>query len=48
MLRHLIVATLMALGGAASLVQAQQGSLSAADKQRRWDVENELQALAVV
>ena len=45
-LRHFMVASLIALSGAAAL--AQQGSLSAADKQRRIDTEAELQSLAVV
>ena len=47
-LRHLIVATLVAISGAGALVRAQQGSLSAADKTRRWEMENELQSIAVV
>src|SRR5947199_2166997 len=47
-LRHFIVATLIATCTAAISVRAQQGSLSAADKQRRWDTENELQSIAVV
>ena len=47
-LRHFIVATLIATCTAAIGVRAQQGSLSAADKQRRWDTENELQSIAVV
>src|SRR5437773_3878368 len=46
--RHLIIAVLVAVAGAASLLHAQQGTLSAADKQRRWDTENELQSIAVV
>ena len=46
---HLIGATLIAACFATALVRAQQGgTLSAADKQRRWDVENELQSIAVV
>src|SRR6266478_121736 len=48
-LRHVIVAMLIAVFGAALVVRAQQqGSLSAAEKTRRWDVENELQSIAVV
>src|SRR5712691_7725026 len=47
-LRHFIVATLIATCTAAIGVRAQQGSLSAADKTRRWDTENELQSVAVV
>src|SRR5437762_1680594 len=46
--RHLIVATLIAVAGSAFVVRAQQGSLSAADKQRRIDLETELQSIAVV
>ena len=46
--RHLILATLVAATGAGALLSAQQGSLSAADKQRRIDTENELQSIAVV
>src|SRR5437899_11841141 len=44
--RHLIIGVLIAVSGAAAL--AQQGSLSAADKQRRIDTEAELQSIAVV
>ena len=47
-LRHLTAATLIAVAGASIVVRAQQGSLSAAEKTRRWDVENELQSVAVV
>ena len=47
-LRHLVVATLIAMSCSLALVRAQQGSLSAADKQRRVDVEAELQSIAVV
>jgi uncharacterized protein len=46
--RHLILATSLAICGAVALVHAQQGSLSAADKQRRIDMEAELQSIAVV
>ena len=46
--RQLIVAVLIAACGAGALVRAQQGSLSAADRQRRIDMENELQSIAVV
>ncbi|HEY7292306.1 MAG TPA: CocE/NonD family hydrolase [Vicinamibacterales bacterium] len=46
--RRLAIATLAAVFSAGSLVHAQQGSLSAADKARRWDLENQLQAIAVV
>src|SRR5882762_6297709 len=48
-IRHLIVATLIAVFAAALVVRAQQqGGLSAADKARRWDMENELQSIAVL
>ena len=46
--RHLILATLIAATGAVALTRAQQGGLSAADRQRRIDTEAELQSLAVV
>jgi uncharacterized protein len=40
---------LVAIVSAAAFLQAQQGTaLSAADTQRRWDLENELQSIAVV
>ena len=45
---HLILATLVASAGVGALLSAQQGPLSAADKQRRIDTENELQSIAVV
>jgi predicted acyl esterase len=44
--RHVLVAALIAVSGAATL--AQQGTLSAADKQRRIDTEAELQSVAIV
>src|SRR5436305_9385385 len=47
--RHVIVATVIAACGAVALIDAQQQSgLTAAEKQRRWDLENELQSVAVV
>src|SRR6185295_12765835 len=46
--RHVIAALLIAVSASAVLVRAQQGTLSAADKQRRIDTEAELQSLAVV
>src|SRR5437868_1842684 len=47
-LRH-VAAAAIALSCATILVHAQQqGTLSAADKQRRWDLEQELQSIAVV
>ncbi len=45
-LRHFVVAAVIAISGAAAL--AQQGTLSAADKQRRIDMEAELQSIAIV
>ena len=44
--RHFVVATMIAVSCAVTF--AQQSSLSAADKQRRIDTENELQSLAIV
>src|SRR5262252_5510371 len=47
--RHLILAVLLASSGAVALVVAQQpNGLTAAEKTRRWDLENELQSIAVV
>jgi uncharacterized protein len=46
--RHLIVAVLVALSGAATLVRAQQGTLTAQQRQQRIDTEQELQSLAIV
>ena len=47
--RHVIVAMVIAACGAVALIDAQQQSgLTAAEKQRRWDFENELQSVAVV
>ena len=46
--RHLIVAVLVALSGAATLVRAQQGTLTAQQRQQRIDTEHELQSLAIV
>src|SRR3954468_17077312 len=45
-LRHFVVGIMIAVSSAAML--AQQGTLSAADKQRRIDTEAELQSIAVV
>jgi uncharacterized protein len=46
---RLIIAVLLATTAATGLVHAQQqGGLSAADRQRRWDLENELQSIATV
>jgi uncharacterized protein len=47
-LQRFIVALLIAVSAAAVVPRAQQGTLTAADKTRRWDAENELQSLAVV
>ena len=48
-MRNLVLGGLSAaVCATAILVAQQQGSLSAADKQRRWDTENELQSIAVV
>src|SRR5256885_2467923 len=48
--RAVLIAILISVAaGAAAVVRAQQASgLSAAEKQRRWDTENELQSIAVV
>src|SRR5438094_2971032 len=47
--RHVIVAMVIAACGAVALIDAQQQSgLTAAEKHRRWDFENELQSVAVV
>ncbi len=45
---RLVAAVLLAASCATVLVRAQQGGLSAADKQRRIDTEAELQSLAIV
>ena len=47
-LRQITVAVLLAASTSVAIVRAQQGGLSAADKQRRIDTEAELQSLAVV
>jgi putative CocE/NonD family hydrolase len=48
-IRQAVVGFLLAAAGAAATGLAQQQlGLSAAEKQRRWDVENELQSIAVV
>src|SRR5213082_1186432 len=47
--RHLVLGALAALVVFSGLLHAQQQSgLTAAEKQRRWDLENELQSVAVV
>ena len=45
-LRQMAVAALIAASGSVALVRAQQGGLGAADRQRRIDMEAELQSLA--
>ena len=48
-IRRVVLALVVAIGGAAAIVHAQQqGGLTAAERAHRWDVENELQALAIV
>ena len=48
-IRRLSVAAVIAIVAGGVFVRAQQqGGLSAADKTRRWDLENELQSIAVV
>jgi putative CocE/NonD family hydrolase len=48
-IRHAALGCLFAAVGAVAIgIAQQQGGLSAAEKQRRWDVENELQSIAVV
>src|SRR5438445_340215 len=47
-LRLVATAFATAAVAASALVHAQQGSLSGADKQRRIDIENELQSIAIV
>src|SRR5438270_141953 len=48
-LRNVVLAVLVAAGAGIVLVRAQQpGGLSAAEKARRWDIENELQSIATV
>src|SRR5919198_1375028 len=47
--RHLVLAIVAAVFAAAAIVDAQQqNALTAAEKQRRWDMENELQSIAIV
>ena len=49
LLRSLVTALLIAIVAAAAAIHAQQQSgLSAAEKQRRWDLENDLQKMAIV
>ncbi|HEV3063254.1 MAG TPA: CocE/NonD family hydrolase [Vicinamibacterales bacterium] len=47
--RRLVIAAIVAATAATVAVRAQQqGTLTAAEKARRWDLENQLQALAIV
>jgi uncharacterized protein len=47
--RRLIVAVLIAFGASSFAVRAQQqGTLTAVERAKRWDVENELQSIAAV
>lgn len=47
-MRRLVVFTVLAFVCATALLRAQQGTLSDADKQKRWNAENELQSVAIV
>ncbi len=47
-IRRIVVAALLALSAVGVVVRAQQSGLTAADKAKRWDVENELQSIAIV
>jgi putative CocE/NonD family hydrolase len=47
-IRRIVIACLLALSAVGAVVRAQQSGLTAADKAKRWDVENELQSIAVV
>jgi uncharacterized protein len=47
-IRRIAVAALFAAASVGAVVRAQQNGLTAADKARRWEVENELQSVAVV
>src|SRR5215470_3476326 len=46
--RRRLLALLTTITSAAALHAQQQSGLNAAEKQRRWDLENELQSIAVV
>ena len=43
-----VVVSISASGSWVAVRAQQQGGLSAAEKTRRWDIENELQSLATV
>ena len=45
---RLSAALLIAVGSAAAFVHAQQTGLTAADKAKRWEPENELQSVAII
>ncbi|HEY2908455.1 MAG TPA: CocE/NonD family hydrolase [Vicinamibacterales bacterium] len=47
-IRRIVIAALLALSAVGAVVRAQQSGLTAADKTKRWDVENELQSIAIV
>src|SRR5262245_3232252 len=48
-LRRLIISSCIAVAAGGVFVRAQQqGGLTAAEKQRRWDLENELQSIATI
>jgi len=48
-IRHAALGSLLAAIGAVAITFAQQqGGMAAAEKQRRWDLENELQSIAIV
>jgi putative CocE/NonD family hydrolase len=49
MKKEIIVASIVAVTGAVAFVHAQQGGgLTAAEKQRRWDTERELEKIAII
>jgi len=47
-IRRIVIACLLASSAVGAVVRAQQGGLTAADKAKRWEVENELQSIAIV
>jgi hypothetical protein len=47
-LRPTVIAAILAVASVATILHAQQGTLTAAEKVRRWDLENELQKVAIV
>ena len=46
--RRVVLAIVVAVGAAATLAHAQQGTLTAEQRARRLDMEKELQSLAIV